>query len=266
MENKTYLDWGEVSEKFDHIKYDSLNRQLNNESEAQTRFDIIDRIIKEVLQWKHGQISVEEYQKGDSKQNYIDYFLKSGDNKIIIEAKKIGAAFPNPSKRKKLKLTGSILNEGEIGAAIKQAESYARIKEANIVVVTNGLCWCFYPVDINVERENIYAYLLFPFEDISDAAELFNFFAIHNVEQESLAKIGHENPNIVLHSLVRNSKDADTRIGRNVIADFISPALDYAFHGESLIGEEDKLSFCFVNTDARTKYDNTLKIFLSDRS
>lgn len=265
MENQAYKDWGEVSDSFDRIKAQALNKDLNNESEAQTRFDIIDRVIKEVLQWQPGQISVEETSKGEGTTKYVDYILKNGDYKIIIEAKKVGASFPTPSKRKKLKLTGSILSEGEIGAAINQAEEYAKTKNGNIVMVTNGECWCFYPIDSSIDRDLIYAYLLFPFNDIKDAEELFNFFAIPSVEQDSLGKLSYENPYAVINSFINSAKDADARIGRNNIADHISPALDFAFHGESLIGEEEKLKYCFVNTDARTKYDNTLQIFLADK-
>lgn len=47
-------DWGEVSHIFEEIHKKALQKKLNNESEAQTRFDIIDRIIKEVLQWDNG--------------------------------------------------------------------------------------------------------------------------------------------------------------------------------------------------------------------
>jgi hypothetical protein len=264
MDNHSFLDWGQVSEKYDAIKSQAINKALNNDSEAQTRFDIIDRVIKEILQWPHGQISVEEFAKGN-KEGYVDYLLKSGDAKIIIEAKKVGATFPNITKRKKLKLTGSLLSVGEIGAAIAQAEAYAKTKDANVVLVTNGTCWCFYPLEPDLERDLIYAHILFPFDDIKDAEELFNIFSIANVEQDSLSKLGYENPYLVVNSLINASKDADARIGRNNIADFISPALDYALHGESLIGEEDKLKYCFVDTDARTKYDNTLKIFLADK-
>jgi hypothetical protein len=174
-------------------------------------------------------------------------------------------AFPSPTKRKKLKLTGSILKDGEIGQALLQAEKYAKSKEANIVMVTNGTCWCFYPYDDDIPKDLIYAHLLFPFDSIYDAEELFNIFAVQKVEQNSLAKITYENPNVVSRSLVRSIINSDARIGRNVIADYISPALDYAFHGESLIGDKDKLSYCFVSTDSRTKYDNTLRIFLADK-
>ena len=100
--SNAYKDWGEVSEIFDEIKKAVVSKDLVTENEAQTRFDVIDRIIREVLQWHYGQIIVEEYSAG-TKKGYIDYLLKSSDNKIVIEAKKIGAAFPSLSKRKKLK-------------------------------------------------------------------------------------------------------------------------------------------------------------------
>jgi hypothetical protein len=264
MKDQNYLDWGQVSQTYDEIKALTIQKELDNTSEAQTRFDVIDRLVREILQWKHGQISVEEYSAGE-KQEYIDYLLRSGDNKIIIEAKKIGASFPTPTKKKKLKLTGSILSEGEIGKAITQAEKYAKTKEANLVAVTNGTCWCFYPFDPTVDKDYIYAYLLFPFNDVKDAETLFDIFAIQNVENDSLSKLTYENPDMIVRSLVRSTVNADARIERNIIADYISPALDYAFHGESLIGDKSKLEYCFVRTDARTKYDNTLKIFLSDK-
>lgn len=265
MNKNFYLDWGEVSDTFQDIIKDAFNKELNNESEAQTRFDLIDRIIKEILQWHHGQISVEEYVKGSAKEGYIDYLLICGDYKIIIEAKKIGAAFPNPSKRKKFKLTGTILGEGEISKAITQAESYASEKDADVVVVTNGDCWCYYDFKNITNRDEVYANILFPFIDISDAEELFNIFSCQNVANDSLLKLNNENPFIVKNTLLSVIKDADARIGRNEIADFISPALDNAISGESIINDEEKLKYCFVTTEARTKYDSTLKIYLSDK-
>jgi hypothetical protein len=90
-------DWGEVSENFEKISADAFKKELNNESEAQTRFDVIDRIVREILQWKHGQISVEPHSKGDNKNGFVDYILTANGVKIIIEAKKIGATFPSPT-------------------------------------------------------------------------------------------------------------------------------------------------------------------------
>ena len=254
------MDWGEVEEKFLDIQKKAFHKSLHNESEAQTRFDVIDRIIKEILQWKHGQISVEE-RNDVFNQGFVDYILRAGDYTIVIEAKKIGASFPVPSKKKKLKLTGPILGSGEIKDAIEQAEGYAITKEANVVVVTNGDCWCFYPFSTSVERTGIYANMLFPLDNFEDAEEFFNIFSCGNVESGSLDQLSIS-PIVEENKLLNTVYDADARVGRNNIADLLSPALDNAFYSENILNDTDKLSWCFVSTEGRKKFDNQLKIHL----
>lgn len=254
-------DWGEVSDVFEVIHKKAFERTLENESESQTRFDIIDRVIKEILQWENGQISVEPHTKG-VRDGYIDYLLVAGDNQIIIEAKKIGAAFPSPTKRRKLKLTGTILGHGEINEALLQAEDYAKNKKADIVMVTNGNCWCYYPLT-NLPREDIYASLLFPFENMSDAEELFNLFEVHNVENNSLLSIKGENDIVLINKLNNVIDNCDYRLGRNSIADFIMLGIDHAIMAEALLDDEKVLESCYVSSDSRVKFDNTLHMHLS---
>lgn len=266
MLNPEYQDWGEVSDIYDEILFISRGRDLVNANEAQTRFSVIDRFIRDVFQWKSNQISVEEFDEHSlEKKGYVDYILRHGDRKILIEAKKIGATFPSFTKKKRLKLGGSLLGSGAINQALRQAEAYAINKKAEIICVTNGKCWCFYPLKKEDERANTYAYLLFPLESQADAQQLFSYFSLPNVESDSLESILSESLLPSHRYLINTVKDADARLGRNNIADFITPALEYAFYGESIIGDEQKLEFCFVSTDARTKYDNTLKIFVNDR-
>lgn len=256
-------DWGEISETFDDLQEFVKNKDLTSTSEAQTRFDIIDRIIREVLQWKHGQIEVEELDVGD-KIGYVDYILRSNGSTIIIEAKKIGAAFPIPTRKKKLKLTGSVLGVGEISCAIIQAEEYAKNKNADLVVVTNGLCWCFYPLKEKINREEIFASLLFPFSKDNDIDMLFKYLSSINVENGSLSQITVDKPLVPERKLIHEVKDSDARIDRNNIADFITPALNLAFYSESLLNNKEQLERCFVTTQGRTKFDTTLGIHLSD--
>lgn len=254
-------DWGEVSTLFEAIHKSAFERTLENVSEAQTRFDVIDRIIKEILQWKNGQISVEPHISG-LKNGYVDYILVASDYSIIIEAKKVGSAFPSPTRRKKLKLTGAILGSGEIKDALEQAETYAKERNADIVMVTNGTCWCFYPLGES-DKNKIYANLLFPFEDLSDAEKLFNLFEVHNVENDSLKSISIDN-DLILNNKLNNIVDnCDLRVGRNNIADFIMPAIDYAIMAEALLEDEIALKNCYVTSDSRVKFDNTLQMHLA---
>lgn len=259
--NNNYKDWGEVSESFEEIKKMTFKKNLSNESEAQTRFDVIDRFIREIMQWKHGQIHVEPYLESTG---YVDYILSSGDFKIIIEAKKIGATFPSPTRNKKLKLTGEILGTGEIAKALQQAENYAIKERAHVVLATNGLCWVYYPIMGFYKKDEIYASLLFPFDNNEDAEQLYNIFACHNVENNSLLEITTETPYVQDRRILNVLRDKDARIDRNTIADFITPALDNALYAETLYTDPIKLEKCFVSTDARTKFDTSLQMHLLD--
>lgn len=262
MKNLSYKDWGEVSEKYFEIQKEAFNKKLSNESEAQTRFDVIDRIIREILQWSHGQISVEEFSQGE-KSGFIDYKLVSADYTVVIEAKRVGVSFPSPTKQKKLKLSGPVLGSGAISDAFKQAKGYSINKNADIVVVTNGNCWCFYPLKTENKTE-VYATILFPFEKVEDAQILFNYFACHNVENDSLLDLTSEKPFAHENRILETVQDADARIDRNNIADLIVPALDNALYAETLLRDSDKLERCFVTTEGRTKFDTILNMHLAD--
>jgi len=253
-------DWGVASERFDAIKSFVSGKDLVSANEAQTRFDVIDRMIREVLDWKHGQISVEEYSKGE-KEGFVDYLLRQGDNLIVIEAKKAGVSFPSPTQKLKLKLSGSVLGDGEIAKAINQAEQYAVQKRANIVLVTNGLCWCFY--SLADKSDDSYATVLFPFTVSGHAEQLFTFFCEANVENGSLNQITNKLPPIE-DRLITAIKYADARIDRNNIADFITPALNNAMYADALLANPDILKKCYVSTEARVKYDSTLGMHLAD--
>lgn len=257
---RAWADWGEASEVFDEIKNFVAGRDLSTSSEAQTRFDVVDRILKEVLSWRHGQIGVEEPTTG-ARKGYIDYTLKSGDECIVVEAKKVGASFPSPTQRKRLKLFGSVLGSGAIGEAISHVQEYGRKKQAGLLAVTNGLCWCLFAN--KEEYKYDYGYLLFPFVDPQDAETLFNYISLVQVEKGSLRMI----TNSLAHTedrLLSVVADTDARVDRNNIADYILPALNNALYADALLENPDALKYCFVTTEARTKFDSHLGMHLAD--
>ena len=256
-----FRDWGEASEKYDEIRADLQTRDLSDANEAQTRFDVIDRVVRELLGWQHGQVTVEE-PTTSPRAGFVDYVLRVGDYAVVIEAKRLGASFPSPTRKTRLKLTGSLLSSGAIADAIEQAEAYAKDKDADVVVVTNGMCWCYFSVrDRSDER---YASLLFPLEYPGQAEQLFEQFAEPSVETGSLRRITNTFP-LAEDRLLRAFRFADTRVDRNNIADHIQPALDGAFFAEAILTSPEQLRRCFVTTEARTKFDSTLGIHLADR-
>lgn len=261
MAGKVGLDWGQTSAIFDDINEFVAGRSLPAENEAQTRYDVIDRLIREVLGWRHGTVRVEEYAPTDEKAGYVDYILRLGDASIVVEAKKIGASFPTPTDKSKLKIGGAVLSSGDISAAIRQAKAYAERKEAQVVVVTNGLCWCFF--NVTGAEEDKFASLLFPFTKAGHAEKLFDLFASDNVAAGSLTSITNELPQFE-ERLLDAFHVGDDRVDRNNIADHIAPALDQALYSESLLNNPDALRRCFVTTEARTKFDAMLGMHLAD--
>ncbi len=262
MDQDIRVDWGEASENFDGVSSFVAKRDLTIANEAQTRFDVIDRMLREVLGWKHGQIRLEEHLRlEDGNSQYIDYLLRSGDTSIVVEAKKAGAAFPSPTKKAQLKLNGAVLGSGEIGAAISQAVSYAHTKDAQVVVVTNGLCWC--SLSVRSIETGGYGVLFFPFEKEGDAEKLFRSLSLVGVEHGSLDLIA-ERPPHVENRVLSILRDADGRIDRNNIADFITPALDNALYADALLTNLESLEKCFVTTEARVRFDSLLGMHLAD--
>lgn len=254
-------DWGVASVAFDSLRDYVNGKNLAESNEAQTRYDVIDRMIREVLDWAHGSVNLEEYAPGELKTGFVDYLLRSGDTAIVVEAKKIGASFPTPTINTRLKLGGSVLGSGEIAAAIEQAREYADRKGAQVAVVTNGVCWCFFNTS-NINRDS-YASLLFPFSKDGHAEQLFGLLGADSVASGSLSRITNELPQAE-ERLLTAFQVEDDRVDRNNIADQISPALDRALYAEAILSDREALRRCFVTTEARTKFDSMLGMHLAD--
>ncbi|MBL0886204.1 ATP-binding protein [Myceligenerans indicum] len=116
------------------------NRDRN---EAKTRFDLIDRLLTEVLGWERPWIDVEERIVGSN--GYMDYKLGSKGALLVIEAKREGISFELPvgltSGVHALKplITGT-LNK-PLRKALEQVRDYCAQIGVAPAVVTNGHQW-----------------------------------------------------------------------------------------------------------------------------
>ena len=99
---------------------------------------IIDRILKECLNWQSADIFREEH--GDS--GYVDYILKLGTrNVLVIEAKKEGCSFKLPIQfgyKRNYTLKGVLTKDKKIEEVINQARSYCNDKGVRHGVISNG--------------------------------------------------------------------------------------------------------------------------------
>ena len=106
-------------------------------NEAETRFQIIDRIIVECLGWPRESLRLEQGQKGRA---YSDYEL--GDPRCAIwEAKRQNHTFELPAdpQRRTLKDLPSVMAlDGKVSTAIQQVQEYCSARGVELAVATNG--------------------------------------------------------------------------------------------------------------------------------
>ncbi|GAB5492417.1 MAG: hypothetical protein Phog2KO_26320 [Phototrophicaceae bacterium] len=257
-------DWGEASISFDEIKAHLDKKKLQNYNEAETRLKILDQILTSVLGWNGGhieKITPEEPLDG-AESGYVDYMLRAGDYTIVLEAKSTGKKFPSPSNTRKRKLYGSSLYSGDTKEAIDQVITYGNNKRADIAIISNGDCWIYFDLH-NLNKNDSYAEVIFPFKDNEQAKKLFDTFSLVRVDNGSLDSISSKPP-IEENRLISTIKLLDRRQERNQIANLILPALDKALYADSLLENPESLKQCFVSTDQRIKYDKQLEIYLAE--
>ncbi|GAA5481578.1 hypothetical protein [Haloferula sargassicola] len=111
-------------------------------NEADTRHQIIDRVIHDVLAWPRDRVRVENY----ANDGYADYLLLDTEDSpiLIVEAKKEGADFDLPQKirsdakkihRCKLRV---LISVPEIKAAVQQVAGYCLQLGSEYAAISNG--------------------------------------------------------------------------------------------------------------------------------
>jgi KaiC/GvpD/RAD55 family RecA-like ATPase len=241
---------------------------LADASESQTRFHVIDQMLGDVLGWEKGDITVEDRVSEDGKTTYADYTLATVTVKLLIEAKKAGAAFSLPTRRSILKL-GGVLSEGAIGEAIRQARDYCRKLSIPFAVVTNGNSWIVFPAvrTDGIPFEEGSAHVFRDLDDIRERiVEFWELLSRERVLDGNLQTIllGERTGNALTHSLRELLPEPGYRLGRNAVYDHIEPAIAAALSDEALLQSPEALEACYIKTSERLKYDTRLRMFLTD--
>lgn len=127
-----------AKERFDGLKpeIDRLRPQI--QTEADTRLQVIDRILIEVLGWNREDILVEPHVQGD----YVDYLLRSNQrNCFVVEAKRPGTPLLDVAKLQAefYKAGGAALHPALDG--LEQAQRYCSKTGVLFSALTTGLQW-----------------------------------------------------------------------------------------------------------------------------
>jgi len=247
----------------DHVHLDRIKGDISTYApkalnEADTRFHIIDRVLKEFLGWGASMIKTEQY---DGNGGYIDYLLKWGEVRIVIEAKRWSVDFPSDRMRKKFSRDGSYIKGSEMGPAVEQAVGYAAKQDANLICVTNGNVWGIF--SSHAENGDKSIYVLNPLLEDHDGKLLHEILSLHTISRHGYAgffRVDIPDPNILLNGI----RDSAGRLERNNIAEFVMPAIDKALYSDSINEDVEVLEKCYVSNEARVKYDSLLNVHLNE--
>lgn len=185
-----------------HLRAVSLVSEIRNRdlNEADTRHQVIDTILHEVLDWPKSAVRVEK----DVHPGFADYVLSkaSGQIGLIIEAKRSDHYFSLPASVKGKSMgtfvsVNTLCTDKSIAAAIGQVREYCLNFGCSFGAVTNGHEWVFFRVFENgVDWRSLRAYVIPSLEAFSDSfTNVYNALSYRRVSYDgSLNEILSRNP------------------------------------------------------------------------
>lgn len=249
------------------LKYNDLS--LN---EAETRFKIIDPIIKRVLKWPDDPIAVEFYING----NRADYILKGKNDRplLVIESKRNEHYFELPSDinssntHQKI-LVEKLLTDDNIKEAIFQVKEYSEDLLAPFACISNGKSWIIFKVHSPLKPwKKLTAYVIrdldFFIDNYTTAVNLLGYNSV--VSENSLAQqIGAAKKAYQEIYFAKNNITAyNTKVNSNKYAGTLS-VLSRKYLG--IIPETDSefMEHCYVsNKGMHDKLQKDVQGFLHD--
>jgi hypothetical protein len=243
----------------DFANFVSENKHI---TEADTRINLIDRIIKEVLLWPPDDIQREKH----VDSGYMDYSLKvNGKLFVCIEAKKSGSSFqlPQDKVRRHYKIKGGLSSSPDIITAINQARDYCDEAGIRYGIVTNGDTWIiFRAIREDMPWRDGSAKIFSSLEEISknfiEFWNLFSFGAINNggLDREfSTTSIS----NRTFYRVVDDVHQPDLPLRRNSLHTELNPVIQRFFEDIADPNYLETLQNCYV-------YSNSVKSTVNDMS
>jgi hypothetical protein len=243
---------------------------LSNANEASTRLKVIDRILREILGWLDEDISPEEHVTEDGNTTYSDYILRTANTAIIVEAKKVGAAFTAFAGQRRVKLSNQFL-QSELGEAIIQARDYARKFGIDYAVATNGSIWAIFPAQRHdqVKFNDSTAQVFWSLQDALNESyqEFYDLLSRSSVisgslESTLLGRVGNQIENRKLGNFF-STNARGTR--HNPIFPLIEHEVKSAYSDSITYLDSDSFERCYVAAPETLKFDRKIRMNVSRR-
>jgi energy-coupling factor transporter ATP-binding protein EcfA2 len=179
MQTSANID--DAKKTFDSLAQQWATSLAEIETEQDTRFQIIDLILTQVLGWSRKEIKTEKH----TESGYIDYLLHAESRgRLVVEAKKVSRLLidtRNP-KMNYYQINGTALKSAQDG--INQARKYCLQTGVSFAALTSGIEWiAFLAVRTDGKAPEQGKAIAFPNLDaISDNfAVFFDLFSKHGI-------------------------------------------------------------------------------------
>jgi hypothetical protein len=244
--------------------------RLHEANEAETRLKVINHVIFDLLGWTYSDVKVEERVSEDGKTTWADYILRTGMTAIVVEAKKIGAAFDEVPSDRRVRIDRRLLS-GELGEAIIQARDYARKLSIPFAAVTNGDAWVIFPATrIDQIPFNESSAIIFRDSASTLTVDLEDFNSIisrtavigGSLENELLGRVENQ---IAERRLNRFFTSSFSQISRHNLFSLIEDAISTSFNDDIVSKDADLLEKCYFQTPERIRFDGRIKMHISRR-
>jgi len=256
-------------EKFKEVynNFAELCARRGEVTEEDTRANVIDRLIHEVLGWPRPNVNREVY----VKPGFIDYELSVGIPKIVIEAKRSGKSFVFPHMKncpKSFKISGSLITDKNIKEAMEQTQRYCSDKGIPFGVTTNGYSFIiFRGIFTSMAWRDGVAIVFTTRKEIeSRFTEFWNLLSYEAVSANLLEETFRPSPPPAraMYKPIDLILSSDAVYGRNPLNVSLRPYIE-KFFGD--IAAQDSISIlekCYVQSSPLQLIDKDLMWIISD--
>lgn len=259
-----------LDEAFDRAKLIVAEATANIDgilTEEDAKFQIITRLLVEVLGWSPADLSAER----KTENGFADFIVSDRNhNAFVVEAKRIGRIVLHTyaERLQHYKLSGPALADALVG--VQQAASYATPLGIQLAVLTDGLIWIVFlpytPGGAYLERQAV----VFPSFDaiLSDFADFFYLLSKEhsrvNTYKVLFDKL-HENRLTLSTPLVAPFPLSDIhRLSKTALAFDLEKVFSSFFSGMSGDADPDLIVNCFVETKESRIADYALERITSN--
>lgn len=267
MEVSTLSDPVESLEKI-YSQFGDFCQRRGRVSEADTRANIIDRILHQVLQWPRPSVAREVY----ATPGFLDYELTTTRPALVVEAKATGESFVIPHRKAstaaRLKISGVLRSNAALQSSLVQAQRYCTDRGIRYGVVTNGYSWVVFRALVEGAPWRAGEAILFASpkvlqDDFTTFWNLMSYEAVasgrldESFRASAAASRGYHRP-------ITRIVNSDATYARNPINTALRPYVEKYFGDIATEDESDILEHCYIHSHPLQIIDKDLSMIIQD--